>query len=191
MDLLSLRQTPAHVVGFSWGGLVAAAERPEIVKSLTIIEAPLYSIARGDPEVDRLEKISAEFLTRGLDADREVLRAFLALSGVSRTLPDPLPVEVRDFIEGAHGARLAGEATPALGIIVAAGIPALVVSGGHAAGIERICDCLADRVGAERSILPGRGHAVPRADGFNELVEAFWTRADRRERHHAAVPRRG
>jgi hypothetical protein len=82
----------------------------------------------------------------------------LALSGVSRTLSDPPLAAAREFVERAHGARLAGEATPA---------------------IERICDRLADRLDARRAILPGRGHAVPRAEGFNELVDGFWTQAER------------
>src|SRR5215469_7155585 len=45
----------AHLVGHSYGGviaLLAAARRPELVRSLTVIEPPAFGVARGDPEVD-------------------------------------------------------------------------------------------------------------------------------------------
>ena len=132
-------------------------------------------LAEQSATVLRASPSHAEFLTHGLPADREVLAAFLTLSGVSRTLTDPPPAAVCEFVDRAHGARLAGEATPSLDRIVAARMPALVVSGGHAAGIERISDRLADRLGARRAILPGRGHVMPKVEGCNELVEAFWT----------------
>src|SRR5436309_4448991 len=47
-DLLALLSPPAHLVGFSYGGLgalIAAGRRPDLVRSLTIIETPLFAIA--------------------------------------------------------------------------------------------------------------------------------------------------
>jgi hypothetical protein len=49
----------------------------------------------------------------------------------------------------------------------------MIVSGDHHHGIEVLCDALADRLNARREILPGAGHAVPRAAGFNEILERF------------------
>jgi hypothetical protein len=37
----------------------------------------------------------------------------------------------------------------------------------------RLCDALAERLGARRECLPGAGHAAQRAPGFNQLLEDF------------------
>jgi pimeloyl-ACP methyl ester carboxylesterase len=44
----------AHLVGQSYGAVVSllvASERPDLVKSLVVIEPPLYTITAGDPDV--------------------------------------------------------------------------------------------------------------------------------------------
>src|ERR1051325_4722502 len=46
-----------HLVGHSYGGvisLLAAARRPELLRSLTVIEPPAFGVARGNPVADRL-----------------------------------------------------------------------------------------------------------------------------------------
>jgi hypothetical protein len=48
-----------------------------------------------------------------------------------------------------------------------------VASGGHAAGIERICDALATALDGERVVVPGAGHFVAAAPGFAEKLEQF------------------
>jgi hypothetical protein len=49
----------------------------------------------------------------------------------------------------------------------------MVVSGGHHEAIEAVCDGLAERLDARREIVTGAGHAVPRAPGFNQILEDF------------------
>ena len=73
----------------------------------------------------------------------------------------------------ARGLRPPGEAHPDYEAIVRAGVPALVVSGGHQPGLERLCDAIAARLHARRECLPGAGHAVQRAPGFNQVLEDF------------------
>jgi hypothetical protein len=48
-----------------------------------------------------------------------------------------------------------------------------VASGGHAAGLERICDALAAALHAQRLITPGAGHFVAAAPGFADRLETF------------------
>jgi hypothetical protein len=36
---------------------------------------------------------------------------------------------------------------------------------------------LEERLGAERAVLRGAGHAAQRADGFNDVLERFFVRA--------------
>src|SRR2546425_4969617 len=56
-DVAELLGQGAHLVGHSYGGVVsllAAALRPDGVRSLTVIEPPALALARGDPTVERL-----------------------------------------------------------------------------------------------------------------------------------------
>lgn len=67
---------------------------------------------------------------------------------------------------------------PPLDPLAATSFPKLVVSGAHSAAFDAVCDVLVDRLGAERAVLPGAGHSVPRlGEPFNELLAAFVTRS--------------
>jgi hypothetical protein len=57
--------------------------------------------------------------------------------------------------------------------LAAASFPKLVVSGGHSAAFDAVCDVLEEGLGAERAVLPGAGHSLPRAPGYVERLEAF------------------
>jgi pimeloyl-ACP methyl ester carboxylesterase len=184
-DLIALLPPSAHLVGFSYGGLgalIAAAQRTDLVTSLTIIEAPLFSVVHGDPEVDQFEQLSNEFLAQGLDARPEVLEEFLPAAALPAPGSGPLPPDVEAELRLARGGRRPGEARPDLEAIRQAELPVLVVSGDHLPAIERVCDRLADALAGERAVIAGRGHAIPRADGFNERLEAFWAAAEARPR---------
>jgi pimeloyl-ACP methyl ester carboxylesterase len=180
-DLIALLPPRAHLVGFSYGGLgalIAAAQRPDLVTSLTIVEAPLFAVARGDPDVERFEQLSNEFLSRGLDARPEVLEEFLPAAALPAPGAGPLPPDVEAELRLARGGRLPGEARPDLEAIRRAKLPVLVVSGDHLPAIERVCDRLADALMGDRAVIAGRGHAIPRAAGFNDRLEAFWAIAE-------------
>ncbi len=51
--------------------------------------------------------------------------------------------------------------------------PKLVLSGSHNEAFDAVCDVLEERLGAERAVLPGAGHSIPRAPGFNARLEEF------------------
>ena len=175
-DVASLLGSRPHVVAHSYGvlgSLLAAGREPERVRSLTLIEPPLYFVAAGDPEVERLERAGNEVLTHGLDADPAVLREFLRIAGAQDVDDGPLPDHVAHGVRRAHGGRLPGEARPDLERIRAAGVPALVASGDHAEGLERICDALATALDAQRLVAPGAGHFVAAAPGFADRLEQF------------------
>jgi len=49
-----------HLVGHSYGGviaLLAAARRPELLRSLTVVEPPAMRVARGDPAFGALRAV--------------------------------------------------------------------------------------------------------------------------------------
>jgi hypothetical protein len=102
-------------------------------------QAPLYYLVPDDPEVERLERIGDAVLREGLDADPEVLRAFLRMAGAPGVDDGPLPEAVANGVRRAHGGRVPGEARPVLEPIRKAVVPSLVASGDHTPGIERIC----------------------------------------------------
>jgi pimeloyl-ACP methyl ester carboxylesterase len=180
-DLVPLLEPGTHLVGFSYGGLGAlmvTGQRPELIRSLTVIEAPLFTIARGDAGVDHFERVSNEFLADGLEARPEVLEECLPAAALPGPSAGPLPPEAEEDLRRAHGGRPPGELEPDLEAIRRAEVPVLVVSGDHMPAMERLCDRLAAAVGGQRAVIGGHGHAIPRADGFNELLEAFWSGAE-------------
>jgi len=182
-DLLPLLSPISHLVGFSYGGLgalIAAGQRPDLVRSLTVIETPLFSLALGDAEIARFERLSNEFLADGLDARPEVLDEFLAAAALRAPESRSLPPDVESEIRLARGGRRPGEANPNLEAIREAGLPVLVASGDHLPELERLCDLVAAALDGERAVIAGRGHAIPRADGFNGRLEAFWSAAEAR-----------
>jgi pimeloyl-ACP methyl ester carboxylesterase len=190
-DLAPLLDDRPHVVAHSYGvlgTLIAATRRPQHVRSLTLIEPPLYHLTPGDAEVERIERIGDEVLTHGLDADPAVLREFLRVAGAPGIDAGPLPDAVAHGVRRAHGGRLPSEARPALDVLRAARIPSLVASGCHSPGLERICDALAVELDAERARAPGAGHFVAAAPGFAERLERFLARL---RRSRSAARRRG
>jgi pimeloyl-ACP methyl ester carboxylesterase len=181
-DLLPLLGSRPHVVAHSYGvlgTLIAAARRPADVRSLTLIEPPLFHLIPDDAEIERLERMGDAVLTEGLDTDPATLREFLRMAGAPDVADGlPLPEAVANGVRRAHGGRLPGEAHPALDLLREAGVRSLVASGDHTPGIERICDALAAALDAERLVAPGAGHFVAAAPGFAEQLERFLRASD-------------
>jgi pimeloyl-ACP methyl ester carboxylesterase len=173
-DLGPLLVERPHVVAHSYGvlgALIAAARAPENVRSLTLIEPPLCYLVPGDPEVAHLEYLGDTFLTEGLDGDPSVLREFLHIAGAPSLGDGSLPAPVAHAVHRAQGARLPSEARLQLDVLREAAVPSLVASGDHAPALERICDALAEALGAQRVVAPGAGHFVAAAPAFAGQLE--------------------
>ncbi|MET7362191.1 alpha/beta fold hydrolase [Streptomyces sp. NPDC005562] len=175
LDLAPLLAGRPHVVAHSYGTLgtlAAVAAAPGGVRSLTLIEPPLAFLVPDDPDVARLLRVGDAVLTHGMDSDPAELREFLRLAGAPVD-DGPLPDAVIAGVRRAQGARLPGEARPALDHIRRARVPVLVASGDHAAAHERMCDALAIALGGERAVHPGAGHFVAAAPGFADRLDTF------------------
>ena len=174
-DVGRLLTKRTHLVGFSYGGLgvtLAAEQDPKMVRSLTLIETPLYVAAPRDPSVRKLAKAGDAFLSG--EADELTEREFLANAGIDPEATSGRTGQlIREAIDASRGGRSPTEAKPDLDELANAGIPVMVVSGDHHEGIEKLSDALAKRLNARREIVPGAGHAVPRAPGFNDVLEDF------------------
>jgi pimeloyl-ACP methyl ester carboxylesterase len=181
-DIVRLLGTGAHLVGFSYGGLIslfAAAQHPEAISSLTVIEPPLFAVAQGHPAVDRI--IAA--LNAMYDADPELTpeefrRAFAEMwDDEQHELPVLTPEQRRAT------RRMMAERNPArivapLEELRAAQFPKLVLSGESDASVEILCDTLAQRIGAQRVVVPGAHHGV-RHPGVTAALATFLDQAGR------------
>jgi pimeloyl-ACP methyl ester carboxylesterase len=166
-DLLRVMADGTHVVAHSYGGLsalFAAAIAPHRFASLTIIEAPLYAFAPDDPELQQLAALARAFVSGAPEART----AFLSLAGLP---PDHPQTRVTERL--ARDLRDPGDQKPDLTRLLAARLPAAIVSGGHNGALERMSDALARDLGAERWVLEGAGHAVPRQKHFNDRLTEF------------------
>jgi pimeloyl-ACP methyl ester carboxylesterase len=177
-----LLATPAHLVGFSYGGIVAmyaAARQAVNVMSLTVIEPPATAVGRGLPEVDTYGGQLRALLSVTDIAPNVALRQFLRLVGAQvRVHEPPSPLLIRGMKQ-LLGARPPDEADPPLDALLAAPFPMLVISGGHMRANELICDIIADRTAALRAVCVGMGHLVPDTGApFNRLLRAFFASAE-------------
>jgi pimeloyl-ACP methyl ester carboxylesterase len=181
-----------HLVGHSYGGvisLLAAALRPELVRSLTVLEPPATDVARGDPAADRFAREGADWWTNGPVHDPEAfLRGFLRYVGSAYDPPTPLPPALDQGARALVAERGPWEARIPLDELAATPFPKLVVSGGHHAGFDAICDALELHLRAERAVLPGFGHNLQRHPEFNGVLSDFVTRASQRLLPQAPPP---
>lgn len=173
----------AHLVGASYGGLaslLAAARRPDAVRSLTVIEPPAFAVAAGDPGVDAFVGRLDGHWQNGPREPAAFLRGFLDLVGSNLRLAEALPPKLLRGAEILLVERPPWEAEIPLERLARAPFPKLVVSGAHHPAFDAVCDVLEERLGAERAVVPGAGHSVQRTGApFNERLEAFLRAAER------------
>lgn len=171
----------AHVVGQSYGAIVAmlaAARRPDAVRSLTLIESGSSSIARGRPGVDDYERrMGAIAAAPPADIDT-LVRAIFAILDPKAVLPTPLPPPLVRWAEALPTFRWPWEAVVPVEALRRGGFPILAISGGGRAMYEEIADGLAAALGAERAVIPGP-HALQSIGApFNARLEELIVRAE-------------
>ena len=165
-----------HVVGLSYGAIVAAlaaARRPAVVRSLTLVEPPAWALVPDDPEVVAYGSRRPMPEEDGADP-RQILEAIFDYLDIDLPLPDPLPAPLEQGARALVGLRHPGEAQLRLEELAGAGFPSLVVTGGHNHAFEAVADAIAPALDAERAVIPGAGHLVPSTgEPFNARLEHF------------------
>lgn len=181
-ELLALLEPADHLVGHSYGGVVSLLAAPNVaLSSLTVLEPPAFGVARGNPAVDELIAELMPLWPTELEPE-QFLRRFVDVVGAGPyNAPSPLSPELEASVRAMMVERAPWEAEIPFDALSAAPFPKLVVSGAHNAAFDAICDVLEERLGAERAVLPGAGHSIPRAPGFNDLLEDFISRNHRPE----------
>jgi pimeloyl-ACP methyl ester carboxylesterase len=189
-SIAELLPSGAHLVGHSYGGvasLLAAARRPDAVRSLTVIEPPALGLVRGDDAVEEIiARVSAA--TREAADPQDYTRRFFAALG----LPAPTEALDGDALRAATSSwreRAPWEAEVDLEALRRAPFPKLVVRGAwdvappEAQAIGRpafhaVCDVLVEELGAESATISGVAHSVQRSgEPLNKRLRAFWESA--------------
>lgn len=177
-ELAELLGDGAHLAGFSYGGviaLLAAAERPAAVRSLTVIEPPCFGVARGFPAVE--EAVAGyDAVPRGDPAT--FLAGFSAAFGPEGRVPATVAPGEEQGVNALMSERMPTEANIPLAQLAEAGFPVLVCSSGGHPAYEAVCDVLERRLAAQRAVLPGAGHGVQFARGFNDVFADFLRRSE-------------
>jgi pimeloyl-ACP methyl ester carboxylesterase len=175
----------AHLVGHSYGAVIAlyaAALRPQAVRSLTISEPGCLAVAAHDPLVAQQLAHGKLLYEHACEmTPMQFLTAFRGGAGSTHATPEQLEGELLQGVQHAMCERPPWEGEPPLARLRACAYPKLVVSGGHAHVFETVCDVVAERIGAQRVVIPGRGHSVPATGApYNAALQAFLVQAERR-----------
>jgi pimeloyl-ACP methyl ester carboxylesterase len=177
-DIAELMEDGAHLVGHSYGGLgvmFAAARRPDATLSLTLLEPGAFTLGQHHPAARALLDDVRRLWDRDLPDEDWVVR-FLKLVGSDPDAQPPgLLAAAVPLVPVLRHGRHFWEAELPLADLASARFPKLVVSGGHSAGFDAICDDLSERIGASRAEFKGAGHEVQfTGRPLNEALRVLW-----------------
>ncbi len=180
----------AHLVGHSWGGadaLLAAARRPEAVRSLTLVEPALHGLAltdavnHGNPA---FEAAMAEVFVPLMAAKslRDYALRLKRRIGAADRHMDADPGALDDataerFACSFLRARMAapGVLREAADRVSAAKIPVLAISGGWSTSVDAVTACAARLTNGRHVKVSAPNHFVQfeNREAFNATVDAF------------------
>jgi RimJ/RimL family protein N-acetyltransferase/pimeloyl-ACP methyl ester carboxylesterase len=178
-ELAAVLRPGDHLVGHSYGAVVSllAAGRRPVLASLVVGEPPAFGVAREHPAVQELMARYEAIVARLPLPPLEYLESFLPLVGLRVPIGDRLSPVLEQGARAAMAERAPNEAVIPFDALAAAVFPKLVISGAHNAAFDAVCDVLENRLPAERAVLPGAAHSLPRAPGYTETIATFVERA--------------
>jgi pimeloyl-ACP methyl ester carboxylesterase len=177
-ELASRLHAGDHLAGHSYGGVVSllAVARNPVVASLTVSEPPAFGVARGNPVVEDFIARFQEIVATN-PSPRDYLAQFAPLVGSTMPTPETLPPQLEQGAQAALAERPPFEAEIPLDELAATRFPKLVISGAHGPAFDAVCDVLEERLAAERAVVAGAGHSIPRAPGYYDTLVSFVERA--------------
>jgi pimeloyl-ACP methyl ester carboxylesterase len=185
-DVAQLLGDGAHLVGHSYGGVVsllAAAQRPDAVRSLALIEPPAFGVARGHPAVEEMIG-NITTATRQAQDPSEYRAAFLRGFGFPAQAT-PLSGQILEAARASMTERPPWEAQIPLDELAQARLRVLLVQGDWCpapdsaralagAAFRAVCEALDERLGPERAILPAAHTPQKLGTVFNDRLREFW-----------------
>lgn len=179
-DVQALLRAHAHLVGDSYAAVVAllaAAQAPQRVASLTLIEPPLFQLANATPAADVLLAEFQQLYARRAELAPQVFAAgFLSVLRGKTVGPRHVSEESLHSLRAMMTECEPWTAPLDLPAIKTLPIAKRVVSGGWHPAFEALCDALAAAIEAERTVISGAGHSPQNAqDGapFNALLRSL------------------
>jgi pimeloyl-ACP methyl ester carboxylesterase len=180
-DIAELMGDGAHLVGHSYGGLGvlwAAARRPDATLSLTLLEPGAFSLGQRDPAARTLLADVRRLWDQDLPNGDWVIRFLRIVGSDPDALSPELVAAAVPLVPVLRCGRPIWEPELPLDAVASAAFPKLVVSGGHSAGFDAICDEVAERIGASRMVIEGAGHEIQFTGGpLNEALRTLWRAA--------------
>ncbi len=177
-DIAELMGDGAHLVGHSYGGLgvmFAAARRPEATRSLTLLEPAALALGEDHPKARPLVEAVRRVWDLDLPDDEWVVRFLKAVGSDPDEFPPDFLAAAVPLVPALRRGRPIWSPDLPLAELAAAPFPKLVVSGGHSAGFDAICDVLSERIGASRATIEGAGHEVQfTGKPLNDALLALW-----------------
>jgi pimeloyl-ACP methyl ester carboxylesterase len=189
----------SHLIGHSFGGaiaLFAAAQRPQAVRSLILIEPALQPMLTTKPllllksGVRAALQIVGEALMKS-ETPGEFARAFAASLGTDgKQGPNPSVAALLEHPQRAEPlgcavlrARIASpdEMRRAADTVATAGIPVAFVSGGYSTGQDAGCAAMASMMRAKQVVISAPNHFLQQgsAGAFNEFADNFMREAEK------------
>jgi len=177
-DVAALMGDGAHLVGHSYGGLAvlfAAARRPDATLSLTLLEPATFSLGQHHPAARTLATEVRRLWDQDLPDQDWVIRFLQAVGSDTDVLSPELIAAAVPLVPVLRRGRPMWESELPLGALKSAAFAKLVVSGGHSAGFDAMCDELAELIGASRIAIEGAGHEVQFTGApLNEALLVLW-----------------
>lgn len=185
----------SHLVGQSYGGVVAllaAGLRPECVRSLVVVEPPLFGAAPHDPGAAALAASLRQLEER---AGSEDTIGYFADFGRTVLHQDPVGVEAatrswsdRDWAaaEASRLERSPVDAPVPFEVLARLAVPKVVAVGGWPTGstaapatgaaFRAVADTVAARIGAEVVVFDRSTHnpQLQQPDDFNAMLRRLW-----------------
>ena len=186
-----------NLIGHSWGGadvLLAAAKRPQAVRSIILIEPAMTQLIPNDPELRKDPVLNQAVAERDQWVEEsktpaEFMRKFAATVTGAGKAPPALAAMLNDeqkaTLSGCamlEGKVVSGAETRAAAAVVAkAGIPVLVVTGGWSPAREKEGDLIAELTHGRHVVVPSPSHFVQAANPtqFNKVAVDFIREADK------------
>jgi pimeloyl-ACP methyl ester carboxylesterase len=189
VDVVDLLDPGAHLVGHSYGGTVAmlaAAARPDLVRSLTLIEPCAHSAAASHPTVAQSIEDGHRFMSQARTASVEAYADMVFGS----SWPQPRDWALRAAATALHE-RPCWLADLAVEPLARADFPKLVMVGawdvippgyrpGMADTMLAVSTTIAERIGATLVRVPGAAHELQRQAPAhtNALLAELWAAGD-------------